>query len=43
VAELLPNDFLYLQHKFYDEDQYAPFGELTYNFSGALRVTAGFR
>jgi iron complex outermembrane recepter protein len=38
-----PNDFLYLQHKFYDEDQYAPFGELTYNFSGALRVTAGFR
>jgi outer membrane receptor protein involved in Fe transport len=38
-----PNDFLYLQHKFYDENQYAPFGELTYNFSGALRVTAGFR
>ena len=38
-----PNDFLYLQHKLYAEQQYAPFGELTYNFSGALRLTAGFR
>jgi iron complex outermembrane receptor protein len=38
-----PNDFLYLQHKLYTEQQYAPFGELTYNFSSALRLTAGFR
>ena len=38
-----PNDFLYLQHKLFDETQYAPFGELTYNLSSALRVTAGLR
>ena len=38
-----PNDFLYLQHKLYTEQQYAPFGELTYNFSSALRLTAGLR
>jgi outer membrane receptor protein involved in Fe transport len=38
-----PNDFLYLQHKLYAEQQYAPFGELTYNFSSALRLTAGLR
>jgi iron complex outermembrane receptor protein len=37
------NDFLYLQHKIYAEQQYAPFGELTYNFSSALRLTAGLR
>jgi iron complex outermembrane receptor protein len=38
-----PNDFLYLQHKFFDEKQYAPFGEITYNFSSALRLTLGLR
>ncbi len=37
------NDFLYLQHKIYDERQWAPFGELTYNFSSALRLTVGLR
>jgi len=38
-----PGDFLYLQHKLYDETQYAPFGELTYNVSASLRLTAGLR
>jgi iron complex outermembrane receptor protein len=39
----LPNDYLFLQHKVFKEQQYAPFGELTYNFSTSLRLTAGAR
>jgi iron complex outermembrane recepter protein len=39
----LPNDLLFLQYKVFKEQQYAPFGELTYNFSTSLRLTAGAR
>ena len=40
---VFPNDAVYLQNKLFDETQAAVFGDVTYHFTPALRLSGGLR